>query len=85
MFDFVFFYKITDLVFTFISLITLGIMLFGIYPNVSGHPLSLVANILYQATSKIIWAVALSYIIISCLKNGGNLKKFNFIEIFYIF
>ena len=63
-----------------VSVIALGVMLFGIYPNVSGNPLSRVANILYQATSKIIWSVALAYIIFSCLKRDGKLRKYFFCQ-----
>ena len=48
-------------------------MLFGIYPDYNGHPLSRVENILYEATSKSIWAVALGFIIFSCaMDKGGN-------------
>ena len=52
-------------------------MVFGIYDNVNGGPqLSRVSNILYQSTSKIIWALALGYIIYACVTaNGGIFEK----------
>ena len=47
-------------------------MLFGIYPNFNGNPLTRVENILYQSTSRILWAFALGFIIFSCsMKKGG--------------
>ena len=58
----------------FAALITLGVMLFGIYPNFNGNPLNKVENILYQSTSRIIWAIALAYVIMSCIKHNGKLK-----------
>jgi peptidoglycan/LPS O-acetylase OafA/YrhL len=54
-----------------VSIVTLGVMLFGIYPNFTSSPLNRVSNILYQSTSRIIWAMALGFIIYSCVINGG--------------
>ena len=52
-------------------------MLFGVYDNYNGGPqLSRISNILYQSTSKIIWALALGYIIYACVtSNGGIFEK----------
>jgi hypothetical protein len=57
----------------------MGIVLFGLWPNSSvipGNHLSKTENILYQATSKIIWSLGLSFIIFSCCMNkGGNFTE----------
>ncbi len=60
-----------------VSLISLGLMLFGVHDNFNGGPpLSRVSNILYQSTSRIIWALALGYIIYACItSNGGVFGK----------
>ena len=60
-----------------LSLFSLGLMVFGIYENMNGAPtLSRASNILYQSTSKIIWALALGYIIYACVtSNGGIFEK----------
>ncbi|CAF0932692.1 unnamed protein product [Brachionus calyciflorus] len=66
----------TNILLWLVSLATLGLMLFGIYPNLNGDPLSLTANILYQASSRIIWAVGLSYVIFACVtSHGGFINK----------
>ncbi len=50
-------------------------MLFGTYPNLNANPanhLNRAENILYQASSRIIWALALGFVIFSCVMNGGG-------------
>lgn len=64
-------------------------MLFGIYPEYKGHPLNRVEHILYDSSSKVIWAISLSYLIFSCTMNTRgksiffmkfkNIKKKKFI------
>ena len=60
-----------------VSLFFMCLMIFGIYPNYNGHPLSLASNILYQATSRIVWALGLGYVIFACAtSHGGLVNKF---------
>ena len=67
-----------------IALTFLGLMIFGIYPNYKDFPetytnytalpeaaLTYAENIMFDATSKVIWAVCVAYIIYSCLVHGG--------------
>jgi peptidoglycan/LPS O-acetylase OafA/YrhL len=53
------------------SLVTLGLILFGLYNDFNGSPLSRETHIIYQATSRIIWSIGLAGIIYSCLNSGG--------------
>ncbi len=59
----------------YLATFALGLMLFGVYPNYNVNPsnhLSRAENILYQAASRIIWSLALGFIIFSCvMKSGG--------------
>ena len=67
-----------------IALTFMGLMIFGIYPNYKDFPetytnytalpeaaLTYAENIMFDATSKVIWAVCVAYIIYSCLIHGG--------------
>jgi hypothetical protein len=56
----------------------LSVMIFGTHSNFSGGPgLSRVSNILYQSTSRIIWAIGLGYVVYACVtSNGGLINKF---------
>lgn len=67
--------KIVNLVGWFISLFTLGLMLFGLYPDyhTPENPLNLTEHILYQATSRTIWGVALAFIVFSCAMDKGGM------------
>jgi len=55
----------------------MGLMIFGDYQNYSGGPtLDRVSNILYQATSRIIWSIGLGGLIYGCLtSNGGIINR----------
>ena len=67
------------------SVVTTFVMVFGIYPNLTSHPLNLTTNILYQASSRNVWALALGFIIYSCVVNGGKLiNLFNYLNIFQL-
>ncbi len=61
-----------------LSLFSLGLMLFGYWPNLQTDEtkhLNRVENILYQSTSKVIWSFGLSFIIFSCVMNKGGLLE----------
>lgn len=53
------------------SVTIMALMVFGLYPNFTDNKLDRVANILYQSSSRIIWALCVSSIIYSCMMNGG--------------
>ena len=55
------------------SITLLGVLLFGIYPDFNGNPLNRVSHILYQATSRTLWAVGLGYIIYACITSNGGM------------
>lgn len=60
-----------------VSLVLCGIILFGLYEDYNGSPLSKTQHILYQASSRTLWAIGLGYIILACLSNqGGIINKF---------
>lgn len=68
--------KVLNFIGWIISLFFLGLMLFGIFPNFNEDPskhLSRTENILYQASCRSIWALALAFIIFSCCMNKGGL------------
>ncbi len=52
-------------------------MVFGLYDDFNGGPpLSRLSNILYQSSSRTIWAIGLGYIVYACLtSNGGHFNK----------
>lgn len=62
----------------FLALFTLGLMCFGTYPNFNANPskhLNRVENILYQASSRILWSIALAWVVFACvMKKGGFLN-----------
>lgn len=60
------------------TLITLALMVFGVYDNFNGGPpLNKVINILYQATSRTVWSLGLGFIVYACLTGqGGIFNKF---------
>lgn len=59
----------------YLALFSMGLMLFGLWPNFQANPanhLNKTENILYQATSRIIWAIGLGFVIFSCCMNKGG-------------
>lgn len=64
------------------SLVLCGIILFGLYEDYNGSPLSRTQHILYQASSRTLWAIGLGYIILACLSNQGG--KYLFAGIFFL-
>ncbi len=66
--------KLANLFGWILSLFMMGLLIFGVYPdyNGKGHPLSLTEHILYQATSRTIWGLAVAFIIFSCTTNKGG-------------
>ena len=64
-----------------ISLITFGTMVFGLWPDSKaqfgdGQPLNRTEHILYQATSRTLWALALAFIVFTCtMKKGGLINS----------
>ncbi len=56
------------------SITLLGILLYGLYGDFNGHPLTREQHIWYQATFRILWSVGLSYIIFACLNSQGGRK-----------
>lgn len=67
-----------------VSLFSLALMLFGYWPNFETNPakhLNRVENILYQSTSRIIWAAALAFIIFSCVMKKGGLLQIIFTQL----
>ncbi len=74
--------KVLNIFLWIVALTLLGLMLFGLYPDFNGNPLSRVSHILYQSSSRIIWAVALAYIIYSCQTSNGGLMTFLLFLIF---
>jgi peptidoglycan/LPS O-acetylase OafA/YrhL len=62
-----------------ISILTIGLLIFGSYPNYDGDDvyLSKSVNILYQSTNRIVFSIALSYLIFACItSNGGFINDF---------
>lgn len=55
-----------------LAIFVCGLMLFGIYSDFLNDPLSKVSHILYQASSRSIWAISLSYIIYYCLNSKDS-------------
>ena len=54
----------------------MSLVLFGLYPDFNGAPLSRDVHILYHSFSKPIWALGLGFIIFSCnTSNGGFVTK----------
>lgn len=66
--------KILNLVGWVLSLVTFGTMVYGLYPdnNGEGHPLNRSEHILYQATSRTLWAIALAFVVFSCTMKKGS-------------
>ena len=71
-----------------IALIFMGLMIFGIYPNYKDFPdtftnytslpegaLTYEENVMFEASSKIIWSMCVAYMIYSCLTYGGLSHK----------
>ncbi len=59
----------------YISIFSMGLILFGTYPNLSTNPgnfLNKTENILYQASSRVIWSMGLGFIIFSCANGKGG-------------
>jgi hypothetical protein len=60
-----------------ISLTLLSLVVFGLYPDISGNTISRSGHIIYQTLSRVAWSVGLSYIIFACTtSNGGKLFSF---------
>lgn len=49
-----------------------GVVLFGLYEDYHGNSLSRVAHILYQSSTRTLWALGLAYIIYACLNSQGS-------------
>jgi peptidoglycan/LPS O-acetylase OafA/YrhL len=63
-----------NIIFWLVALFLIGLMVFGPYDNLNGGPtLSRVSNILYQSSSRVIWAIGLGYIIYACVTSNGGL------------
>lgn len=58
-----------------LSLFTLGLMLFGLYSdnNPNYEDLNKVEHILYQASSRTLWAIGLAFIVFSCTLGKGGI------------
>ena len=54
------------------SITLLGVLLYGLYGDFNGHPLTVDQHILYQASFRVLWSVGLSYIIFACLNSQGG-------------
>jgi peptidoglycan/LPS O-acetylase OafA/YrhL len=67
--------KIYNLIGWFLSLFFMALVLFGVYPNFHENPLNHETQILYEAFSKLVWSLGLSFIIFSCHFNGGFANK----------
>ena len=51
-----------------------GLLVFGLYPDFNGNPLSRETHIVYQATGRVMWAVAVGYMIFACLTSQGGTR-----------
>ena len=52
-------------------------LIFIVYPNTTEDPYSRIINIIYQSTSRILWSIAVSYLILVCFtSSGGLINKF---------
>jgi hypothetical protein len=49
-----------------------GLLVFGLYPNAQGNPLSREAMILYRSFSAVVWAMCLGFLIFSCVTSFGG-------------
>ena len=48
-----------------------------VYPNFTDNPYGRIVNIIYQSTSRTLWAIAVSYLILACAtSSGGLINKF---------
>ncbi len=61
-----------------VSLATLGLMVYGDYGTNSGYyPMTLVSRVLYDSLSRILWSLAMSFIIYACITSyGGVVNEF---------
>ena len=61
-----------------VSLTTLGLMVFGDYgTNSNYYPMNLASRVLYDSLSRIIWSLAMSFIIYACITSyGGVVHEF---------
>ena len=53
----------------------MGILLFGLYPDYEegdGHGLNKAEHILYQSSSRALWAMALAFMVFSCTMGKGG-------------
>ena len=53
----------------------MGILLFGLYPDFEegvGHGLNKAVHILYQSSSRALWAMALAFMVFSCTMGKGG-------------
>ena len=61
-----------------ISLTALGLMVYGDYgTNSNKYPMNLTSRILYDSLSRILWSLAMSFIIYACVTSyGGFVNEF---------
>lgn len=65
-----------NLILWLISCTLMTLVVFGLYPDISGNPISRSGHIIYQTLSRVSWSVGLSYIIFACVtSNGGVVNK----------
>lgn len=65
--------KLLNLMCWFISILITVVVVFGLYPDISGNPISRSGHIIYQTFSRVGWSLALSYIIFACITSHGGI------------
>ena len=72
------FSKHTNIFLWCLSLITIFVLIFCLYPDAKGDsPLSEETHFIYQASCKLAWSLCLSFMIYSCVTgNGGIINDF---------
>ncbi|XP_071959454.1 nose resistant to fluoxetine protein 6-like [Antedon mediterranea] len=60
-----------------LSVATMILVVFGLYPSHHGDPITVAANSIYEGLSRISWAIALAWVVFACFCGyGGWINKF---------
>lgn len=69
--------KILNVVLWLLSIVILGLIIFGVHSNYTPNPLPRWFNIIYSAMARIVWSLGVGFIIFACsTSNGGEENDF---------
>ena len=77
-------FKLVDAAMWLVAIMLIIGIVYGIYPLYAGHSVSNLFVIVYQTTSRFLWALAVSYMIFSCVVTDCKQATFIFDCLFFI-